>query len=55
MIDVLINRSVSPLKSLCDDSDLQTSEYGIYYSNVKLTTINTGVALPATVETLYEK
>ena len=31
---------VSPLKSLCDDSDLQTSEYRIYYSNVKLTPIN---------------
>ena len=46
---------VSPLKSLCDNSDLQTSEYRIYYSNVKLTTINTGVALPAAVETLYEK
>ena len=37
--------SVSPLKSLCDDCDLQTSEYRIYYSNVKFTTINTGVAL----------
>ena len=36
--------SVRQLKSLCDDSDLQTSEYRIYYFNVKLTTINTGVA-----------
>ena len=36
--------SVRPLKSLYDDSDLQTSEYRIYYSNVQLTTINTGVA-----------
>ena len=36
--------SVRPLKSLCDDSDfIQTSEYRISYSNVKLTTINTGV------------